>query len=99
MNVVRAAFPNRAISHFGDVPWPPRSPDLSMCDFYLWGYLKSRVYEGKPRTLEELKTAIRDRIEEIDEETVGRVEANFREWLQTCVRVKGHHLNDIIFRT
>lgn len=99
MNVVRAAFPNREISRFGDVPWPPRSPDLSMCDFYLWGYLKSRLYEGKPSTLEELKTAIRDRIEEIDEETVGRVEANFRERLQTCVRVNGHHLNDIIFRT
>jgi hypothetical protein len=23
--------------------WPPRSPDLSICDFYLWGYLKGRV--------------------------------------------------------
>ena len=21
--------------------WPPRSPDLNPCDFYLWGYLKS----------------------------------------------------------
>ena len=23
--------------------WPPRSPDLHPCDFYLWGYLKSVV--------------------------------------------------------
>ena len=23
--------------------WPPRSPDLNPCDFYLWGYLKSRL--------------------------------------------------------
>lgn len=99
MDVIRAAFPNRVISRFGDVSWPPRSPDLSMCDFYLWGYLKSRVYDGMPRTLEQLKTAIRDRIEEINLVTLERVEANYRERLQACVRENGHHLHDIIFRT
>ena len=52
MAVVRTMFPDRLISRCGDVPWPPWSPDLSMCDFFLWGYLKSRVYEGKPQTLE-----------------------------------------------
>ena len=24
--------------------WPPRSPDLMPCDFYLWGFVKGRVY-------------------------------------------------------
>ena len=28
--VVRAMFPDHLISRFGDVPWPPRSPDRSM---------------------------------------------------------------------
>ena len=23
--------------------WPPRSPDLTVCDFFLWGYVKDRV--------------------------------------------------------
>jgi hypothetical protein len=27
-------------SRFGDVPWPTRSPTLSACGFFLWGYLK-----------------------------------------------------------
>ena len=49
-----------------------------MCDFYLWGFLKSCVYAGKPRTLEELKTTIRENIREIGEETLVKVEANFR---------------------
>jgi len=26
-------FPQRVVSCFGDVSWPPRSPDLSICDF------------------------------------------------------------------
>ena len=55
MTIVRNMFPGHLISRFGDVPWPPRSPDLSTCDFFLWGYLKSRVYTHNPRTLNDLK--------------------------------------------
>ena len=34
MAILRAAFPC-LISRFGDVPWPPRSPDLTPPDFFL----------------------------------------------------------------
>jgi hypothetical protein len=68
-----------------------------MCDFFLWGYLKSRVYEGKSRTLEELKGAIRKQIGMINQELLERVEANFRERLQMCILQNGHHLSDTIF--
>ena len=37
----RRLFPQRVISRFGEVLWPPRSPDLTAPDFFLWGYLKS----------------------------------------------------------
>ena len=33
MEAVRELFGNRVISRFGNVFWPPRSPDLSVCDF------------------------------------------------------------------
>ena len=51
MAILRAAFPGRLISRFGDVPWPPRSPDLTPPDFFLWGYLKGKVYINMPNTL------------------------------------------------
>lgn len=35
---------------FNDVYWPLRFPDLSICKSYLWGHLKPRIYEKKPRT-------------------------------------------------
>jgi hypothetical protein len=38
--------------------WPPRSPDLSFCDFYLWGHLKGRVYKNNPRSTETLQIEI-----------------------------------------
>jgi len=40
---IRALFPDRVDSRFGDMHWPPRSADLSICDLFLRRYLKSRV--------------------------------------------------------
>ena len=73
MTIVRNMFPRHLISRFGDVPWPPRSPDLSTCDFFLWGYLKSRVYSHKPRTFNDLKETVRQEIRPIDRRLLARV--------------------------
>ena len=74
MTIARNMFPGHLISRFGDVPCgPPRSPDLSTCDFFLWGYLKPRVYTHKPRTLNDLKEAIHQEIRPIDRQLLARV--------------------------
>jgi hypothetical protein len=39
--------------------WPPRSPDLTPPDFFLWGSSKGRAYMNKPRILDELRENIR----------------------------------------
>ena len=45
--VVRQLFPQQVVSRFGDVPWPPRSPDLYASDFFLWVYLKTKNLRSK----------------------------------------------------
>ena len=62
MGFLREAFPDRLISLRGDLNWPARSPDLAPCDYFLWGYLKSLVYNYRPNTLENLQNAIRTEI-------------------------------------
>jgi hypothetical protein len=47
--------------------WFPRSPDLRVCDFYLWGKLKQNVYRNNPRTLEALENEIWSVIHDITE--------------------------------
>ena len=42
-------FPDRLISRRCDPQWSPHSPDLNPPDFYLWVYLKDRVYGNNPR--------------------------------------------------
>ena len=78
MELLREHFPDRLISLRGDLPWPARSPDLAPCDFFLWGYLKSIVYNDRPQTLAHLKTNIRNAIAEIPVDMLQRVTRNFR---------------------
>lgn len=44
-NVLRDMFPGRLVSLRGDVGWHARSPDLSICDFFLRGYVKEKVFK------------------------------------------------------
>ena len=37
-------FRHKIIALHHSNEWPPRSPDLTPCDFFLWGNLKSKVY-------------------------------------------------------
>ena len=54
---LQETFPDKVISTQGFIRWPPRSPDLSLNNFCLWGYLKETIYRHKherANTLEEL---------------------------------------------
>ena len=98
MAILRGMFPGRLISKFGDLNWPARSPDLSACDFFLWGYLKTKVFANPPHTLDELKDSIRRHIAEIPLEMLRKVMQNFRSRLQECQQRGGGHLVDVIFK-
>jgi hypothetical protein len=55
------------------VVWPPRSPDLTSLDYFLWGHHKTVVYSSKPRSLDELKVRITNAIHEISEQQLRNV--------------------------
>uniref|UniRef100_A0A0N5C9I2 DUF4817 domain-containing protein n=1 Tax=Strongyloides papillosus TaxID=174720 RepID=A0A0N5C9I2_STREA len=102
INLLKTIFSNRIISRNSEISWPLRSPDLSAVDFFLWGYLKERVYKDKPKTLEELKNNIQNEINEINEtkqDTLKKVMKNVIERAQLCEQSKGSHLKDIIIQT
>lgn len=47
-------YNNRWIGRFGPIiVWPPRSPDLTPLDFFLWSGLKTEVYRIRVNTREE----------------------------------------------
>jgi hypothetical protein len=45
--------------HLPLLRWPPRSPDLTPCDFFLWGYVKGAVFVPPlPTYIDDLKRHI-----------------------------------------
>ena len=67
--------------------------------FFLWGYLKSKVYSNRPQSIKQFKDAIRQEITAIPHEMTRWVIDNFRERHRQCVDNNGSHLTDLIFKT
>ena len=88
-------FPDRLISRRCDPQWSPYSPDLNPPDFYLWGYLKNRVYANNPQSIPDLKAAITAAIRAIPREECGRVIENFARRIQVCLQRRGAHFEHI----
>ena len=93
MTAVRKVFGERVISR--DL-WPPRSPDLTPPDFYLWGKLKDLVYADNPRSINDLKHNIRQIIADIRCEELHRVFSSLRRRVELCLQVDGSHFQQLL---
>lgn len=71
------------------LPWPPYSPDLNPLDFFLWGYIKSKVYTTEMTSLDELKGRIEAAFASLPSDMVRRSIEAYVTRLQYCIRVNG----------
>ena len=62
-------------------------------------FLKSRVYVNGPRTLEDLKTNIREKIANIALAMLAGVMTNAINRVSQCMENGARHLPDMIFKT
>ena len=71
---------------------PARSPDLTPCDFFLWGWLKEQVYSTKPQNLEEFKGRTREVMTFIPQEFLVKLADAVHGWLEKLVANDGAHI-------
>jgi hypothetical protein len=64
--------PSRCLGAQSSLAWPPRSPDITPLDFFLWGYVKDNVCATEVTEAEHLKTKIRDVITTINTGMLAR---------------------------
>ena len=82
---LNAILPNRWIGRGGQhdllvCKWPPRSPDLTVYDFFLWGYIKDKVYVPPlPATVDDLQERITAAVHAITPEMMQRV------WIELAI--------------
>ena len=87
-------FGPRIIALHRSREWPPRSPDLTLCDFFLWGYLKSRIYATPPQDLDDLKQKITREADAVRQNPrlVKRAVRDMIRRAQDCVAKDGGHV-------
>jgi hypothetical protein len=72
--------------------WPPRSPSLTPCDFWLWRMVKERVYNRKIININDLKDRIREVILSIPREMCVRaVRVSVHRWF-LCTKHNGEQV-------
>lgn len=96
-NWLNINYPDRWIGRDGPILWPPRSPDLTPLDFYLWGFMKAHVYAVRIETKEQLV----DRIRQAGELARGNLRRIYmtdaiKGRLEACVRENGGHFEHLL---
>ena len=66
-------------------------------DYILWGYLKGRFYQDKPRTIDPLKANITEEIHAVTAEVLARTFQNMARRVQSCLDANGRHFQHMLW--
>lgn len=88
-------FPQRNIGRGCFVAWPSRSPDLTPCDFFLWGNMKRIVYEtvveNRQQLIERIMLAADQSLEHL-----RNIPESMTKRLELCMRNEGGHFEQFL---
>ena len=87
-------------THRGDSPIPAilsiRSPDLTPCDYFLWSYVKEKVFvPSQPVSIPDLKNRITAAVETITPDLLSRVWQELDYRLDVCRVTKGAYIEHL----
>ena len=88
-------YANRWIGRGSLFPWPPRSPDLTVMDFYFWGRIKDLVFRNPPTTRENMRNRIQNAIHQLPRAEVQAAVFSTHAKLQQCVEQDGKHFEHL----
>ncbi|GBN36399.1 hypothetical protein AVEN_16503-1 [Araneus ventricosus] len=83
-------------SYPGAFHWPPYSPDLNSCDFFLRGHMKDLVYKKKSTDLINVRRSITDLFASTKRKTLELVTDNFVTGLCYCITSDDSNFENIL---
>jgi len=96
---ISARFPNRTIGERLHTPWPARSPDVTPCDFFLWGCMKDKVNERIPIVnRNQLKDIVVDVVRSINPSFCMKACQSVKKRCQKLLdpQVQGRHIEQLL---
>ena len=93
------SFPNRCLDRGGPVAWPQRSPDLTPLDYYLWGNMKTSVYETKVDSRAALRHRIFAATEHIRNhpDNIASASQSLVMHAENCIATGGGHFEQLLY--
>ena len=72
-----------------------RSPDLTPCDFFLWGYVKSKVYSSNCETIDDIKKRVKEVFtNNITADMLQKSMNDYQRRLHKCLGNGGGHVEE-----
>jgi hypothetical protein len=98
IQVLQEFFDNRLISRNTVIPYPPRSCDLTVLDFFVWPYLKNSVFKTPVQNLDELTQRISEVCRQLNNspEIFNNVFEALKRRVQICLQVNGEHFQHLL---
>ncbi|RVE40605.1 hypothetical protein evm_014745 [Chilo suppressalis] len=93
---LNARFPRGWIGRGGPVQWPARAPDLTPLDFFLWGYVKVRVYFTDCPTLGEMEQRVRSVFASITPTMLRNATQAVSRRASLCIQQGGAHFEPLL---
>ena len=76
--------------------WPPRSPDLTPYDFFLWGFVKDTIFVPPlPANLQDRRNRITSAAVLVDRDTLKRVWSEIDYRIDVCRITEGKHIEHL----
>uniref|UniRef100_V5GAN1 Transposable element Tc3 transposase n=1 Tax=Anoplophora glabripennis TaxID=217634 RepID=V5GAN1_ANOGL len=72
-DLLQEGFHDHWIANNGPFIWPPRSPDLSVLDYFIWGTIKNEVYNTPPTAIEDCMERVRNAFNKLNVNSIRRV--------------------------
>lgn len=89
---------NTWIGRNGPIIWPANSPDLTVPDIFLWGYLKNTIYNNRPENIQVLEQRIREEIlvlnRDYSESITNSINHKLLENIQKCITSQGGYVEN-----
>jgi hypothetical protein len=92
-------FGDQVVALHRPIEWPPLSPDLTPCDFFLWGYVESKVFRSPPENVFNLRYRIIQVFEELRlnrEMIASAMQSSMRTRCQKCIDRNGQHIEGFL---
>lgn len=86
----------RWIGTNGPIRWPPRSPDITPLDFFIWGHVKNLIYINTFHDVGELRQKVLEVFSSITNSQIKHCHRSIIKRITKCIELGGGHIEHVL---